>query len=70
MFSWGDELPTLQGDGLALRMLDGADVPALHEIFSDHEGRGLGFRAVATVLRFAFDSLGVSARECSASATT
>lgn len=37
MFSWGEELPTLRGDGLVLRMLVDADVPALYEIFSNHE---------------------------------
>lgn len=36
-FDWGEKLPTVQGEGLVLRMLDDADVPALYEIFSDPE---------------------------------
>jgi RimJ/RimL family protein N-acetyltransferase len=137
MFSWGEELPTLPGEGLELRALDDADVPALYEIFSDPEvmrywsrepyeslrdaellldhirrafkerrlfqwgiaetagsvvgtctlfqfddrhrrcevgfalarkawGRGVASRAVATVLRFAFDSLDVHRVEADA----
>lgn len=138
MFDWGERLPTLQGDGFVLRMLDDADVPALYEIFSDPEvmrywsfspfetlrdaerlldeirssfkvrrlfqwgiaeagdrkvvgtctlfkldaahrrcevgfavarnawGRGVGTRAVATALRFAFESLGVHRVEADA----
>jgi RimJ/RimL family protein N-acetyltransferase len=136
MFSWGEELPTLPGEGLELRALDDADVPALYEIFSNPEvmrywsfapfesmrdterllddirrsfkerrlfqwgiseagsvvgtctlfqfddrhrrcevgfalarkawGRGVASRAVATVLRFAFDSLGIHRVEADA----
>jgi RimJ/RimL family protein N-acetyltransferase len=37
MFDWGEKLPTLQGDRVVLRMLVATDVPALYEIFSDHD---------------------------------
>jgi RimJ/RimL family protein N-acetyltransferase len=37
MFSWGETLPTLPGEGLELRALEEADVPALYVIFGDRE---------------------------------
>jgi len=36
-FDWGDELPTLHGDGVTLRALDEGDVDSLFEIFGDAE---------------------------------
>jgi [ribosomal protein S5]-alanine N-acetyltransferase len=36
-FKWGEKLPTLRSTGLILRALDGSDVTALYEIFSDPE---------------------------------
>ena len=36
-FIWGEKLPTLRSTDLILRALDGADVTALYDIFSDPE---------------------------------
>ena len=36
-FEWGDELPRLETPRTVLRWMTAADVPALYEIFRDHE---------------------------------
>ena len=36
-YPWGESLPTLPGDGVHLRALSEADLPALYEIFGDPE---------------------------------
>ena len=41
---WGQTLPTLRGNGVALRALGDADVPALFEIFGDAEVARYGSR--------------------------
>jgi ribosomal-protein-alanine N-acetyltransferase len=43
-FDWGTKLPALHGDGVSLRALGEADLPALFEIFGDPEVMRYGSR--------------------------
>jgi len=56
-FGWGNELPTLRGDGVSLRALHASDVEALFEIFGDPEITRYWSRSPLSSLRAAEEFL-------------
>jgi len=56
-FAWGETLPTLHGDGVALRALAASDVPALFAIFGNPEVMRYWSRAPFASLEDARDFL-------------